>query len=419
MNKMTFISSLGSQNYLPVNRALLQAVGINPAIYLSELCNYYLYFVSRNQLDSDGMFYVTHEAITKRTTLTGKQQRLCENTLRKMGVLTIKRKGVPARNWYNIEENKLLGLLTGVSVDYYAEVGDIDDVEDEESAFESDSVQFAQMGNQEVTKGNIKIDQMGKLDVPKGNNKFAQMGEQDVTKGNDLSCPLVTSDAMYYIKENRKRIYADSLPDGSEPHENTENYDDVFSPSDKKPRKRRTISRPTSVEEVEAFVKEKNLPVDAKFFFDYYNDSDWYDSEGKPVLNWKQKLHTWAQKNAAKSKPSPSAPAEQEELPKNFTSACSALGLPWGELHELGNVTRELGRWRRASSESEAFMKKNPDAYGVITNALSFWKSYLSFLADLIGTDTPREGHFRVGSKTHRLWCDEMGIKGGLEDNAV
>lgn len=49
-----------------------------------------------------------------------------------------------------------------------------------------------------------------------------------------------------------------------------------------------------SIEDVEAYVKEKNLSVDAQKFFDYFEASEWVDSMGKPVRNWKQKLITWS-----------------------------------------------------------------------------------------------------------------------------
>jgi len=49
-----------------------------------------------------------------------------------------------------------------------------------------------------------------------------------------------------------------------------------------------------SIEDIEAYIKEKGLGVDAKRFFDYFDASEWIDSMGKPVRNWKQKLITWS-----------------------------------------------------------------------------------------------------------------------------
>lgn len=48
-----------------------------------------------------------------------------------------------------------------------------------------------------------------------------------------------------------------------------------------------------SLEEVEKYCKERKNNVDAKRFFDYFTASNWIDSTGKPVRNWKQKIITW------------------------------------------------------------------------------------------------------------------------------
>ena len=56
------------------------------------------------------------------------------------------------------------------------------------------------------------------------------------------------------------------------------------------------FKRPT-LEEVQAYCKERNNNVDAKAFYDYYNEGDWKDAKGKPVRNWKQKVITWERKD--------------------------------------------------------------------------------------------------------------------------
>ncbi|KKK87182.1 hypothetical protein LCGC14_2755800 [marine sediment metagenome] len=53
--------------------------------------------------------------------------------------------------------------------------------------------------------------------------------------------------------------------------------------------------KPPTLEEIEAYAKEKSLLVDATFFFNYFEASDppWHDSNGKAVRSWKQKMWTW------------------------------------------------------------------------------------------------------------------------------
>lgn len=48
-----------------------------------------------------------------------------------------------------------------------------------------------------------------------------------------------------------------------------------------------------SLEEIEEYVTEKGLNVNAKRFYDYFTEMNWIDSQGKPVKNWKGKILTW------------------------------------------------------------------------------------------------------------------------------
>lgn len=50
---------------------------------------------------------------------------------------------------------------------------------------------------------------------------------------------------------------------------------------------------PPTLEEVEAYCKERNSSVDPKQFYEYFTVGKWVDSKGEPVKNWKQKLITW------------------------------------------------------------------------------------------------------------------------------
>ena len=50
--------------------------------------------------------------------------------------------------------------------------------------------------------------------------------------------------------------------------------------------------KPTQ-KEIAVYVKEKNLSVNPKDFFDYFEAGNWIDSKGNKVRNWKQKILTW------------------------------------------------------------------------------------------------------------------------------
>jgi len=52
---------------------------------------------------------------------------------------------------------------------------------------------------------------------------------------------------------------------------------------------------PPTLEDVQAYCKERSSPVDPKKFYEYFTAGGWKDAKGNPVRNWKQKLLTWEQ----------------------------------------------------------------------------------------------------------------------------
>ena len=57
--------------------------------------------------------------------------------------------------------------------------------------------------------------------------------------------------------------------------------------------KKERFKKPT-LEEIQSYIKEKNININAKQFFDYFEEGNWKDSKGNQVKNWKQKLLTWS-----------------------------------------------------------------------------------------------------------------------------
>ena len=59
---------------------------------------------------------------------------------------------------------------------------------------------------------------------------------------------------------------------------------------------------PPTLEEIKNYISEKGLKVDAKQFYDYFEEGKWIDSKGNKVRNWKQKLLTWNKFNQGTKK---------------------------------------------------------------------------------------------------------------------
>ncbi len=63
----------------------------------------------------------------------------------------------------------------------------------------------------------------------------------------------------------------------------------------KKPRAPKSFTPPT-LEQVKAFVRDNPelANVDPDYFWKVFNESEWIDTKGNPVRNWKLKLRTWS-----------------------------------------------------------------------------------------------------------------------------
>ena len=48
-----------------------------------------------------------------------------------------------------------------------------------------------------------------------------------------------------------------------------------------------------SLEEIEQYITENKMNVNPQTFYKYFTESNWVDSNGKKVKNWKQKIITW------------------------------------------------------------------------------------------------------------------------------
>lgn len=64
----------------------------------------------------------------------------------------------------------------------------------------------------------------------------------------------------------------------------------------------RTRFVPPTLEEVEDYVRQRNSPVNARAFWEFFDAGHWTDSKGEPVRNWKQKLLIWEKHEKPKQK---------------------------------------------------------------------------------------------------------------------
>lgn len=107
--------------------------------------------------------------------------------------------------------------------------------------------------------------------------------------------------------------------------------DDTINKQNKTKQRRKNIKKeftPPTLEEVEKYVLEKKIKVNAKKFYDYFTEGNWIDKNGIKVKNWKQKILTWdGYQNTGQKQEKTKTNFEQREYSENeLNSLCANMG---------------------------------------------------------------------------------------------
>ena len=94
-----------------LNKDMVKALGIEDSLWLADIFSKWKYFEEKGLLDKEGYFFNTQKNIQEDTTLSGHKQTEITKRLKEKGLLKIKFQGLPARNFYKIDTEKLLELL--------------------------------------------------------------------------------------------------------------------------------------------------------------------------------------------------------------------------------------------------------------------------------------------------------------------
>ena len=111
---------LSSTAFLVLNKELARQVGLKEAVLLADLISKEEYFIANGM--TDGWFFNTEANIERDTTLTPYQQRKCLKTLKKAELIEVKRKGIPAKQYFKINEQLVVKLLNNLSATNFTSI---------------------------------------------------------------------------------------------------------------------------------------------------------------------------------------------------------------------------------------------------------------------------------------------------------
>lgn len=101
---MKLLKLLSNTGFISCNKAIARLLGLTEAILLGELC-------SISEMFGGEEFYFSQEKLSNDTTLSEYQICNALKHLKETGVLNITKKGLPCRNFYSINEERVVQLL--------------------------------------------------------------------------------------------------------------------------------------------------------------------------------------------------------------------------------------------------------------------------------------------------------------------
>ena len=127
--------------------------------------------------------------------------------------------------------------------------------------------------------------------------------------------------------------------------------------------KARSGFTPPTLEEVQAYVAERNLAVDPVAFFSYYDGNGWVSSSGIPVSSWRSTIASWsnrAERQRAKSLPSIPERSEVEAYCKQEKLSLDIDGFMsyWDSRGWMFNANSPVKDWAAAARHYAAMDAK-------------------------------------------------------------
>jgi len=139
----------------------------------------------------------------------------------------------------------------------------------------------------------------------------------------------------YPIQENLNTPIQENLKDNITSSNTTNNKEIAY-------KKRREFIPPT-LDEVQKYITEKELSINAQTFHSFYSKLDWKDSQGKQVKSWKGKAVSWDNREVKPKTPFPTSSIPE---PPRMTRcpACGGNVVGFGCCDKCGIEYDTMGR---------------------------------------------------------------------------
>ncbi|MFC7747309.1 hypothetical protein ACFQU8_08690, partial [Lentibacillus kimchii] len=175
---MDILDFLRSDGSIVVNKKLAHEIGLNEAVIYSELVSLFKYWTSRDQLIEDKWFFCTSENLEKNTALKRKPQDRSIASLQRLGLIEVKKMGLPAKRYFAITNNIYSLFSDSPTKDVQNGQTDNDGIPKEENPVESRHDQFAQ-------NGQTGMSEMDKLECPNWTTNNTRINNTELRTDDD------------------------------------------------------------------------------------------------------------------------------------------------------------------------------------------------------------------------------------------
>lgn len=174
---MDVLELLASDNFITFSKSIAKKYGVDAAILLGTMCSWQKFF--------GGEFYKSQEELKEETCLGIYEIKEAVKVLSGCGILTVARKGLPAKNYYLVSANKLgENLLTSEVEITQQEVGKSPDYNNKETIKKETSIKKQEEYSLRASRESEKVS-------PSIQSVFDFWNEQNIIVHRELTSPLI------------------------------------------------------------------------------------------------------------------------------------------------------------------------------------------------------------------------------------
>ena len=206
---MSALKLIASDSFLCINKNIAKAFGLDAAVLLAELASCYNYVEAQGGLTEDNMFFETVERIEENTTLTKYQQSKAVTVLEEAGVLYTEKRGLPAKRYFGINEEKLLEVVDHKKSKNLTTGSE--KTEPQDSQFFDPNNNRVNKNRESKNRDNKESGQAGQTTTPVKPKKWTLEDTLNVVEESTMSDPLKeqVSEWIHYKHEEKKFKYGE------------------------------------------------------------------------------------------------------------------------------------------------------------------------------------------------------------------